>query len=87
MGISPEEFWRLTPFEFNLIAEGFVAREERKTSDLLYLAWHVEAFARAKKLPKLEILIKKKAPKAQRKVLSKDELINIAKKKGLTGPW
>lgn len=87
MGISPDEFWRLTPFEFNLMAEGFVAREERKTSDLLYLAWHVEAFARAKKLPKLETLMKKRKPKAPKKTYTKEELINIAKQKGLTGPW
>lgn len=87
MGLSPDEFWRLTPYEFNLMAESFVAREERKTNDLLYHAWHIEAFARAKKLPKLETLLKKRKPKSQKKVLTKEELINIAKQKGLTGPW
>ena len=87
MGLSPDEFWKLTPYEFNLRAEGFVSREERKTNDLLYHAWHIEAFARDMKLPKLQTLLKKRKPKAQKKVLSKEELIDIAKQKGLAGPW
>ncbi len=48
-----------------LMAEGFAAKEERKESSLLYLARHVEAFERAKKLPKLETLMKKRKPKAK----------------------
>ncbi|MCX7749160.1 MAG: hypothetical protein N2645_20045 [Clostridia bacterium] len=47
----------------------------------------MEAFARAKKLPKLETLLKKRKPKAQQKAYTKEELINIAKQKGLAGPW
>lgn len=87
MGLSPDEFWRLTPFEFNMIAESFMARREQKTNDLIYLAWHIEAFSRAKKLPRLESLLKKRRPRAQGRVLTKEQLINIAKQKGLAGPW
>lgn len=83
----PDEFWRLTPFEFNIMAEGFVSKREQKTNDLIYLAWHVEAFSRAKKLPRLEALLKKRKPRAQKKTYTKEELINIAKGKGLAGPW
>jgi len=87
MGLSPDEFWKLTPYEFNLMIDGFLAREERKTNDILYLAWHVEAFARAKRLPKLQSLLKKRKPKSQNQTLTKEQLIIIAKKKGLAGPW
>lgn len=87
MGLSPDEFWKLTPYEFNLMIEGFLAREERKINDILYLAWHVEAFARAKRLPKLQTLLKKRKPKSQKQLLPKEQLIGIAKQKGLIGPW
>ena len=87
MGLSPEEFWSLTPYEFNMMAEGFMTRRDQKTNDLIYLAWHIEAFSRAKKLPKLETLLKKRRPMAQGWVLTKEQLIEIAKKKGLVGPW
>jgi len=87
MGLSPDEFWSLTPYEFNLTIDGFLAKEERKNNDIIYLAWHVEAFARAKRLPKLQTLLKKRKPKSQNQTLTKEELINIAKQKGLTGPW
>lgn len=64
-----------------------MARRDQKTNDLIYLAWHIEAFSRAKKLPKLETVLKKRRPRAQGRVLTKDQLIEIAKKKGLAGPW
>ena len=64
-----------------------MAKREQKTNDLIYLAWHVEAFSRAKKLPRLEPLLKKRKPRAHGKALTKEQLINIAKQKGLTGPW
>ncbi len=85
MGISPFDFWNLTPYEFILTMEGINDREIKHQQDLLYLAWHIEAFARQKKLPKLQSLLKQPKPKKQ-KNLSQTELIQIAKRKGLKVP-
>ena len=68
--------------------DGYMKSQEQKMQDLIYLAWHIEAFARQKKLPKLEGILKKMARrKPQEQKADKGELINIARLKGLKGPW
>lgn len=56
-GLSPREFWGLTPWQFweCLTAVGERMLEDRKTD--LWKAWHVAALARARKLPKLEMFV------------------------------
>lgn len=39
------------------MVDGYKRNQKRKINELLYLAWHVEAFARQKKLPKLDSII------------------------------
>lgn len=56
--------------------------------ELIFLAWHIEAFARQKRLPKLESILRGTSKKKRnKKQFGKDELIKIAKAKGLKGPW
>jgi len=66
--------------------EGYAAKKTEREHELIYLAWHIEAFARQKQLPRLEKLLKTRK-KSVKKTLSKTELKEIAKSKGLTGPW
>lgn len=66
--------------------EGYEAKQIEHQQELIYLAWHIEAFARQKQLPKLEKLLRTRK-KPAKKQLSKADLIEIAKSKGLTGPW
>ncbi len=54
---------------------------------MLYISWHVEAFARQKKLPKLEVILKTRAKQIKKRETDMDELIQTAKRKGLKGPW
>ncbi|MCR4436644.1 MAG: hypothetical protein QHH06_13165 [Clostridiales bacterium] len=70
------------------MVEGYADKEAKRLQELLYTAWHIEAFARQKKLPKLEKVLKTKpAKKPGVNKSSKEELINIARLKGLKGPW
>ena len=41
-----------------LLSESFQHKEEQKVKEILALAWHTEAFARHKKLPKLDKVLK-----------------------------
>jgi len=66
--------------------EGYASRQTEHQQELIYLAWHIEAFARQKQLPRLEKLLRTRKKPTKRQ-LSKAELIEIAKSKGLTGPW
>lgn len=60
-GLDPDTFWQLTPWQTRVMCR---AGQNR----MLTLAWHVAAFERQKKLPKLESLLvrqKTKPGKAQ----------------------
>jgi hypothetical protein len=71
------------------LVENYNKREEEKTKDLVTHAYYTAAFQRAKKLPKLKELLNKLKPKKadSNRSDNKEELKEIAKKKGLTGPW
>ena len=48
-GISPTEFWSLTPYQTRIAMEATLERSDKQ-------AWMIAAFTRAKKLPKFERL-------------------------------
>lgn len=48
----------MTPQEFQLTIEALTENKRDHINDLIFLAWHIEAFARTKKLPRLKSLIK-----------------------------
>ena len=64
--IAPSEFWRLTPWLLNelLDAEGDAQRADYDRA--LFTAWHVEAFARTKRLPDLKKLLDRRPAVASR---------------------
>ena len=57
MQLLPNAFWSLTWAEFYHMAKGYVRRSTQRRNELIFTAWHIEAFARSKVLPKLESLI------------------------------
>ena len=48
-GISPVEFWTLTPYQTRIAMEATLERSDKQ-------AWMIAAFSRSKKLPKFERL-------------------------------
>ena len=87
MGLAPETFWALTPFEFHVMAMGYVEREKEKNrtthNNIISLAWYTEALARTKNLPKLENLLSKKdddgAVVHKHKEQSDEEMMNVCR--------
>lgn len=57
-GQPPEVFWRVTPRVFTAVLQGRLQARIRAERDILKLAWHNENFARHKRLPNLEALLK-----------------------------
>jgi hypothetical protein len=85
--MKPAEFWSLTPFEFGLRVEGYVEETAIRRQELLYLAWHIEAFHRQKRLPPLKNLFKeRRRTKRASSPLTTEQLMNMAKRKGLQVP-
>jgi hypothetical protein len=58
--MQPEDFWNLTPYELSLRLTGYSEEKAEHRQELIYLAWHIEAFARQKRLPGLAKLLKDK---------------------------
>jgi len=69
-GIGVREFWSLTPRETYMVLEAATWRLEREHRRDAWLAWHIAALSRAKRLPALQRLI---AP-GKARALEGDEL-------------
>lgn len=76
-GISPVEFWGLTPY---LTRKAIPALQDGRTT----AAWMTAQLTRAKKIPKLaELTTKKTAPRSRREMEGslKDHLMGMARMK------
>jgi hypothetical protein len=58
------EFWAMTPWELRLALEAGARRLERERQRDAWLAWHIAAMGRAKRLPSLRRLFG--TPRARR---------------------
>ncbi|NOV15873.1 hypothetical protein E5S70_07200 [Ensifer adhaerens] len=76
-GQDPSHFWRLTLREIGVILDGAVDRMKSQHDERAWLAWHIEALARTKKLPKLKDLTHG-ASKGPRRRQTVEEQIAIA---------
>ena len=75
----PALFWRLTLREISVILKGASANLRRRHDEAAWLAWHIEALARAKKLPKLETLLSQQSKQPRkRRQMTPEEMISMA---------
>lgn len=73
-GVDPLQVGNYTPYELTLIAKQKTKENQDRFENDLCLAWHVEAFGRQKKLPKLEKVLKD-ARTPKRKQISRSDAI------------
>jgi hypothetical protein len=52
-GCDPARFWTITPAEAAREMKGRAAMQRREHEQFAWLAWHIEALSRMKKLPPL----------------------------------
>ncbi|MCK4302828.1 MAG: hypothetical protein KAY24_01165 [Candidatus Eisenbacteria sp.] len=71
-GLSLFEFWEMCPREYGAHIDGVQRRREYESDLALTAAWHVAAFNRKKRLPRLEKLLGRR--KRGEKLPSQDEL-------------
>lgn len=53
-GGDPERFWTVTPRQASREMQAMAARRRHDQNQFGWLAWHIEALARTKKLPPLK---------------------------------
>jgi hypothetical protein len=61
-GLKPGEFWQLTPYETRIWIDGQSKAERRRYRLALWSAWHVEAFRRRRRLPRLALYLRRLDP-------------------------
>ncbi|RYY72571.1 MAG: hypothetical protein EOP03_00280 [Proteobacteria bacterium] len=61
-------FWRLTLREIGNTLRGVTDRRIRERDERMSLAWHIEAMARVKKMPKLDSMLSSKKRPAGKKM-------------------
>lgn len=74
-----EEFYDLTPAEFEEVFKGYQDRRKRDLEDLVYQAWHVAKLSRLKDIPNLEDLFNRKPekkPQTDEEMLAKARILN-----------
>lgn len=78
LGLSNNDFWSMTPAELLIKAEGYKRKQKEKYNDLIYLAWHTEAFARTEKLPSLDSLMREKHEQTDEEMMAMAKVLNAA---------
>jgi hypothetical protein len=61
-GCDPERFWTLTPIEAAREMRAKLSLRRNEQQRLAWLAWHIEALARTKKMPSLADMIGERDP-------------------------
>lgn len=61
--MSVAEFWELTPAETFVVLEAWGWRVEQEQKGRAWLAWHIAALQRMKRLPPLSRLVGRAKPK------------------------
>ena len=54
MGLSPAEFWTLTPWQLRCSLEGYRMRREADHDQAAWMMWHGAVLQRVKKIPALD---------------------------------
>ena len=74
--------WEYTPYEISLLCEFTISNNKRRIDELLFVAWHTEAFARQKRLPNLDKVLRD-VRKPKRSSKSDEILKAMAREKGV----
>ena len=74
--------WDYTPYEISLMCENTLTNNKRRVDELLFVAWHTEAFARQKRLPSFEKVLKD-AHRTKNNSRSDEILKAMAREKGV----
>lgn len=85
MGLLPDQFWNLTPAEFNLLIRGHNERDRRRSEELLRLAWTTAVLTRAEKIPRLDQLLGREPERKKKRTVH--DVIAEAKENGTWREW
>jgi hypothetical protein len=65
LGFDPESFWDQTIRTLSIAMYGKIRAARREHNQRAWLAWHIAALQRSKKLPKLKSMLAREKPRIQ----------------------
>lgn len=81
IGLTPQDWAEMTPYELSIAIEGFTERKEIEMQESVTMAWLGEYYHRIKKLPTLKEVLKDFGPKQkQKKQMTDDEMLAEVKR-------
>jgi len=83
-GIDIMSAYELTPYEITVIGRQTQEQRYAEFENIIALAWHTEAFARQKKMPRLNKLLKDVRKKPKKQSSASDAILRaMAEEKGI----
>lgn len=83
-GLDPLTVGEYTPYELTLLAKQKQKRDQDEYENALCVAWHTEAFARQKRLPAFEKVLRNARKKPKKQVSKSDVILKaMAAEKGI----
>jgi hypothetical protein len=79
IGMSPSEFWKLSPFEFYWIVKGFQKRQIQKRNEMSAQAWVNAKLVRANKIPELSSILISEDKPVKPRVMTDEQMMAMAK--------
>jgi len=79
IGLNIEQYWDMTPREFQIYIKAHQKAKKEKYNELLYLAWHTAALSRQEKLPELEEILKDKSEEEPKAAQTEAEMLATMK--------
>ena len=76
IGITPDEFYNMTPFELSCCVDAFNIKQDEKRQELIVLAYTTAALARTDKMPSLQSLLETDNSRNELVALSEEDLIS-----------
>lgn len=80
IGLTTDQFWALTQWQFLQIAKAYAEIEKDKSKWAIYQAWYAAKFYRAGRLPSLDVIMSKLG--GEFKTMNSDQLKSAMKEYG-----
>lgn len=75
IGITPDEFYEMTPFELSCYVDAYNDKQEELRQQIILQSYMTAALARTERMPTLQSLLDAKAPERENQEFDDSELL------------
>jgi hypothetical protein len=75
IGVTPEQFYDMTPFELSCYTDAFNIKQDEKRQEIIVLAYTTAALTRVEKMPSLQSMLDAKDSPEEKPSASEEEIV------------